>query len=106
MRKLVLAAFSASALLAAPVSSLATEGGAAAGAVTGGTAGAIVGGPVGAAVGAGAGAIVGGAASGPDRDRVIVEERAPATTGSVGCSTTTQQRSDVTGTTTKQRTDC
>jgi hypothetical protein len=53
-------------------------------------------------VGAGVGGAVGGAATGPNRD-VVIEKRG---TGSVGCSTTTKQSSDATGTTTKQRTDC
>jgi hypothetical protein len=66
----------------------------------------VVGGPVGAAVGAGIGGIAGGAASGPDHKDVVIEHRDVNSTGSTGCSTTTKQTTDVTGTTTKQRTDC
>lgn len=89
-----------------PSLALAEEGGAAAGAVAGGTAGAVVGGPVGAAVGAGVGGIVGGAASGPDRRNVTIEHRDVGTTGTVGCTTETKQKTDMTGTTTKQETNC
>jgi uncharacterized protein YcfJ len=92
--------------LLVPTLALAETGGAAAGAVAGGAAGAVVGGPVGAAVGAGVGGIAGGAATGPDQNNVVIEHRNVDTTGSTGCSTTTKQTSDVTGTTTKQRTDC
>jgi uncharacterized protein YcfJ len=95
------------AALLLPVSAMAAEGGAAAGAIAGGTAGAAVGGPVGAAVGAGVGAITGGAASGPERRDVIIENRNVESTGSVGCSTTTKQRTDSFGdTTTKSTTNC
>ena len=105
MRKLVISALSVTALLALPTFALATDSGAAAGAATGAAAGAVVGGPVGAAVGAGVGRVAGGAATGPNREGVVIEQRS-GTTGSVGCSTTTKQTSDATGTTTKQRTDC
>jgi phage tail tape-measure protein len=94
------------AALTLPTVALAETGGAAAGAAAGGAAGAVVGGPVGAAVGAGVGGAVGGAATGPDQKNVIIEHRDVGTTGSTGCSTTTKQTSDSTGTTTKQRTDC
>jgi phage tail tape-measure protein len=95
------------ALLAIPTLASAETGGAAAGAAAGGAAGAVVGGPVGAAVGAGVGGAVGGAATGPDRQNVIIEQRSPESTGSVGCSTTTTQRTDSFGdTTTKQKTEC
>jgi phage tail tape-measure protein len=94
-------------LSAAPTLALAEQGGAAAGAAAGGAAGAVVGGPLGAAVGAGVGGAVGDAASGPDQKNVIIEHRDPGITGSVGCSTTTHQRTDAMGDTiTKQRTDC
>lgn len=94
-------------LLTAPTLTYAEEGGAAAGAIAGGTAGAAVGGPVGAAVGAGVGGVVGGAASGPDQRNVVIEHRDVGTTGSTGCSTTTQQKTDAFGdTTTKQKTEC
>jgi phage tail tape-measure protein len=93
--------------LTVPTLAVAETGGAAAGAVAGGAAGAVVGGPVGAAVGAGVGGLAGGAASGPDQKNVIIEHRSPESTGSVGCSTTTQQKSDSLGnTTTKQQTNC
>lgn len=95
------------AALILPGSTLAETGGAAAGAAAGGAAGAAVGGPVGAAVGAGVGGAVGGAASGPDQQNVTIEHRNVDTTGGVGCSTTTKQKTDEFGdTTTKQRTDC
>jgi hypothetical protein len=95
-------------LLTIPTFALAETGGAAAGAAAGGVAGAVVGGPVGAAVGAGVGGAAGDAATGPDsRTNVIIEKNGPAATGSTGCSSTTTQRTDITGeTTTKQRTDC
>jgi hypothetical protein len=90
----VLAAFSLTG-----VASAQTEG-AAAGAAVGGAAGAAVGGPVGAAVGAGAGAAAGSATSQPDQKNVVIEKR-------TDCSTTTTQRTDVTGsTTTQQKTEC
>jgi len=74
--------------------------GAAAGAAVGGAAGAAVGGPVGAAVGAGAGAAAGNAASQPNQKDVVIEKR-------TDCSTTTTQRTDVTGsTTTQKKTEC
>ncbi|MBQ0823712.1 hypothetical protein KBI52_26325 [Microvirga sp. HBU67558] len=90
-------------LLTVPTLASAEEGGAAAGAIAGGTAGAVVGGPV----GAGIGGIAGGAASGPDRKDVIIEHRDVGATGSTGCSTTTQQKTNEFGdTTTKQKTEC
>ena len=76
-------------LLAFPTLAIAETGGAAAGAAAGGVAGAVVGGPVGAAVGAGVGAAAGDAASGPNRDRVIIEHR-----------------DEFGETTTKQKTEC
>jgi hypothetical protein len=95
------------ALVLSPAVASAETGGAAAGAAAGGAAGAIVGGPVGAAVGAGVGGAVGDGASGPDRKNVTIENRSVESTGSVGCSTTTQQRTDSFGdTTTKQKTEC
>jgi phage tail tape-measure protein len=94
-------------LLAVPSLASAETGGAAAGAAAGGAAGAAVGGPVGAAVGAGVGGVVGGAASGPDRQNVIIEHRGSESTGSIGCSTSTTQKTDAFGdTTTKQKTEC
>jgi hypothetical protein len=57
-------------------------------------------------VGAGVGGATGDAASGPDQKNVVIENRDVGTTGSTGCSTTTQQTSDTTGTTTKQKTEC
>ena len=99
-----------SAVLAAalllPSIAIADPGGAAAGAAAGGAAGAVVGGPVGAAVGAGVGGATGDAASGPDQKNVVIENRDVGTTGNTGCSTTTKQTSDATGTTTKQQTNC
>jgi hypothetical protein len=89
-----------------PSIAIADPGGAAAGAAAGGAAGAVVGGPVGAAVGAGVGGATGDAASGPDQKNVVIENRDVGTTGSTGCSTTTKQTSDATGTTTKQQTNC
>jgi phage tail tape-measure protein len=97
----------AAVLVAVPTLACAEEGGAAAGAIAGGAAGAAVGGPVGAAVGADIGGVTGGAASGPDQKNVIIERRDVGTTGSTGCSTTTQQKTDEFGdTTTKQKTEC
>jgi hypothetical protein len=97
----------AGALLASSALALADSGGTAAGAIAGGTAGAVVGGPVGAAVGAGIGGAAGNAASGPDQKNVVIEHRDVPATGSVGCSTTTTQKTNDFGdTTTKQRTDC
>jgi hypothetical protein len=84
-----------------PTLTVADPGGAA-----GGVTGTIVGGPVGAAVGAGVGAAAGDAASGPDQKNVVIENRDVGTTGSTGCSTTTKQTLDATGTTTKQKTEC
>ncbi len=98
------AALAAALLL--PTLAVADPGGAAGGAAAGGVTGAIVGGPVGAAVGAGVGAAAGDAASGPDQKNVVIENREVGTTGSTGCSTTTKQTSDATGTTTKQKTGC
>lgn len=95
------------AVLTFPTLAIAETGGAAAGAAAGGVTGAVVGGPVGAAVGAGVGAAAGGAASGPDQKNVVIEHRDSTTTGSVGCSTTTKQKTDAMGdTTTKQKTEC
>jgi len=96
------------ATLVVPTLAVAETGGAVGGAVAGGAAGAVVGGPVGAAVGAGVGGMVGGAASGPDQKNVVIEHRDVGTTGTTGCSTTSQQKTnDVTGsTTTKQQTNC
>ncbi len=94
------------AALLLPTLAVADPGGAAGGAAAGGVTGAIVGGPVGAAVGAGVGAAAGDAASGPDQKNVVIENRDVGTTGSTGCSTTTKQTSDATGTTTKQKTEC
>ena len=94
------------ATLLLPSIAMADPGGAAAGAAAGGAAGAVVGGPVGAAVGAGVGGATGDAASGPDQKNVVIENRDVGTTGSTGCSTTTKQTSDATGTTTKQQTNC
>jgi hypothetical protein len=94
-------------VLILPTLALAETGGAAGGAAVGGAAGAAVGGPVGAAVGAGVGGAAGDAASGPDQKNVTIEHRNVGSTGSVGCSTTTKQKTDVTGdTTTKQQTNC
>ena len=98
------AALAAALLL--PTLAVADPGGAAGGAAAGGVTGAIVGGPVGAAVGAGVGAAAGDAASGPDQKNVVIENREVGTTGSTGCSTTTKQTSNATGTTTKQKTEC
>jgi len=100
-------AFVAAALVF-PTLAVAETGGAAAGAAAGGAAGAVVGGPVGAAVGAGVGGAAGDAASGPDQKNITIEHRDVGTTGALGCSTTTQQKTDaVTGsTTTKQQTNC
>lgn len=100
-------AFVAAALVF-PTLAVAETGGAAAGAAAGGAAGAVVGGPVGAAVGAGVGGAAGDAASGPDQKNITIEHRDVGTTGTTGCSTTTQQKTDnVTGsTTTKQQTNC
>src|SRR4051812_42844120 len=94
------------AALMLPTLAFAETGGAAGGAAAGGAAGAVVGGPVGAAVGAGVGGAAGDAASGPDQRNVTIEHRDVGTTGSTGCSTTTQQKTDVTGSTTKQQTNC
>jgi hypothetical protein len=94
-------------LVLAPGIAMAETGGAAAGAAAGGAAGAVVGGPVGAAVGAGVGGAVGGTATGPDQRNVVIERRDVGTTGSVGCSTSTTQKTDAFGdTTTKQKTEC
>jgi hypothetical protein len=57
-------------------------------------------------VGAGVGGATGDAASGPDQKNVVIENRDVGTTGSTGCSTTTKQMTDATGTTTKQKTEC
>ena len=105
MRSLRFAA--AAALIALPTVAFADPAGTAAGAAAGGAAGAAVGGPVGAAVGAGVGGAAGNAASGPDQKNVIIEHRDTSTTGSIGCSTTTKQKTDEFGdTTTKQKTEC
>ncbi len=105
MRAHVKYAALAAALLLPSLAS-ADPGGAAAGAAAGGAVGAVVGGPVGAAVGAGVGGATGDAASGPDQKNVVIENRDVGTTGSTGCSTTTKQTTDATGTTTKQKTEC
>src|SRR5215210_9492722 len=98
MRSSILALASAAALFALPTLALATDqGAAAAGATAGAVGGAVVGGPVGAVVGAGAGAAVGGATSGPNRPDVVIENRGPATTGSVGCSSTTVHKENSMG---------
>jgi hypothetical protein len=95
------------ALILCPAIASAETGGAAAGAAAGGAAGAVVGGPVGAAVGAGVGGAVGGSATGPDQKNVVIEHRDVGTTGSVGCSTTTKQKTDEFGdTSTKKTTEC
>jgi uncharacterized protein YcfJ len=94
------------ATLLLPSIAAADPGGAVGGAAAGGAVGAVVGGPVGAAVGAGVGGAAGDAASGPDQKNVVIENREVGTTGSTGCSTTTKQTSDATGTTTKQQTNC
>jgi phage tail tape-measure protein len=96
------------AALVFPTLAFAETGGAVGGAAAGGAAGAVVGGPVGAAVGAGVGGAAGDAASGPDQKNITIEHHDVGTTGSTGCSTTTQQKTnDVTGsTTTKQQTNC
>jgi hypothetical protein len=105
MRSLTFAA--AATLFVLPTVAFADPAGTAAGAAAGGAAGAAVGGPVGAAVGAGVGGAAGNAASGPDRKNVIIEHRDTTTTGSIGCSTTTKQKTDEFGdTTTKQKTEC
>ena len=81
MRKFLMIAISATALMAAP--SLASAdpdaaGNAAAGAAIGAGTGFLIGGPVGAAVGAGVGGTV-GAGTAPNRDTVIIDrDRAPA----------------------------
>jgi phage tail tape-measure protein len=107
MRTFELKSALVAALFVVPTMALAETGGAAAGAAAGGAAGAVVGGPAGAAVGAGVGGAVGDAASGPDQKNVIIEQRGVGTTGSVGCSTTTTERTDALGDTTiKQRTEC
>jgi hypothetical protein len=36
----------------------------------------------------------------------VIENRDVGTTGSTGCSTTTKQTADATGTTTRQKTEC
>jgi hypothetical protein len=96
MRGSILALASAAALFALPTLAIASEQGAAAGATAGAVGGAVVGGPVGAAVGAGAGAVVGGATSGPNKPDVVIEQRG-ATTGSVGCSSTTVRKENSMG---------
>jgi hypothetical protein len=95
MRSSILALASAAALFALPTLALATDQGAAAGATAGAVGGAVVGGPVGAVVGAGA--AVGGATSGPNRPDVVIEHRGAATTGSVGCSSTTVHKENTMG---------
>jgi hypothetical protein len=58
-------------------------------------------------IGAAVGGATGDAASGPDQKNVTIEHRDVGTTGSTDCSTPTQQKTDVTGTTTtKQQTNC
>jgi hypothetical protein len=103
-RSLIFAA--AASLVMLPTLAAAETGGAVGGAIAGGAAGAVVGGPVGAAVGAGIGGVAGGAATGPDRN-VVIERRDTTTTGSVGCQTTTKEKTDAFGdTTVKQKTEC
>ena len=76
------------------------------GAAAGGAAGAVVGGPVGAGVGAAIGGAAGANASRRDPN-VVIERREVETTGRVGCSTTTKQKTDEFGDTkTKQTTEC
>ena len=95
------------AALTIPTVVIAETGGAVGGAAAGGAAGAVVGGPVGAAVGAGVGGAVGDAATGPDQKNVTIEKRSIELTGSVGCSTSTTQKTDSMGdTTTKQTSNC
>jgi uncharacterized protein YcfJ len=96
MRTMIVSAATAAALLALPTFAFASDQGAAAGATAGAVGGAAVGGPVGAAVGAGVGAAAGGAASGPNRPSVVIENR-PATTGSVGCQSTTVRKENTMG---------
>ncbi|MEP9378261.1 hypothetical protein ABLE91_16215 [Aquabacter sp. CN5-332] len=94
------------AALLAGTSVYAGDDGAIAGGAAGAAAGAAVGGPVGAAVGAGVGATAGDAATGPDRERVIIDRRGdPDTTGSVNCSSRTVHRENGMGdsTTVKQQ---
>ncbi|GGH31549.1 hypothetical protein GCM10007036_42840 [Alsobacter metallidurans] len=88
----------------------ADDSGAAAGVATGAIAGGVAGGPVGAAVGAGVGGVVGGAVTGPNKERVIVEQRGPAVeTGTISnCSSKTVQKENSFGdtkTTTTQSCD-
>lgn len=90
------------AALLLPTVAFADPGGAAAGRAAGGTVGAVVGGPV----GAGVGGAMGDAASGPNQKNVVIENRDVGTTGSTGCSITTKQSSDATGTATKQKMEC
>ncbi|WP_407048783.1 hypothetical protein [Methyloraptor flagellatus] len=91
MRKMLMAAAGAAALIALPSVAVSTAalaqdgaaGGAAAGIATGAVTGAVVGGPVGAAVGAAAGGVVGaGAGAAADsantRERVYVVPAEPA----------------------------
>jgi hypothetical protein len=103
----IVAAASAVALFTFPTLALATDQGAAAGAAAGAVGGAVVGGPAGAAVGAGVGAVTGGAASGPNRPDVVIERRGPATTGSVGCPSTTVHKESPRGdSTTVHKQEC
>ncbi|WP_406855211.1 hypothetical protein ABEG18_22120 [Alsobacter sp. KACC 23698] len=107
MRTIIIAAAALAAVFAAPA--YADDSGAAAGVATGAIAGGVVGGPVGAAVGAGVGGVVGGAATGPNRDKVIVEQRGPVETGTVSnCASKTVQKQNSFGdtkTTTTQSCD-
>ena len=108
MKAIIFGAAALAAVFAAPAA-FADDSGAAAGVATGAVAGGVVGGPVGAAVGAGVGGVVGGAATGPNRDHVIVEQRGPVETGTVSnCSTKTVQKQNSFGdtkTTTRQSCD-
>lgn len=82
MHKFIYTSLTAAAIVVLPTLAFAQDAaaGAAGGAVVGGVTGAVVGGPVGAVVGAGVGATVGAGTTDTRRDRVIVEERAPAVT--------------------------
>jgi hypothetical protein len=53
------------------------------------------------------GGAVGDGATGPDQKNVTIEHRDATSTGSVGCSTTTKQKTNEFGdTSTKQKTEC
>jgi hypothetical protein len=97
MKAIIIGAAALAALFAAPAA-YADDSGAAAGVATGAIAGGVVGGPVGAAVGAGVGGVVGGAATGPNRDRVIVEQPGAVETGTVSnCSSKTVRKENSLG---------